>query len=166
MRRNGRRTFSWFKYSSELNINDKLNDRKYKNKRPYYYKVEDKIAEKYGTKWNKYSEHYRKLIDTRFNLVPITGNVSGIKNKSGVSNENITPYCYNNISSCPFWRKNESTGVVSCDAYDSDNTEIDNSRKDYEKAFRFYKTSKKIYEMSKCIALFDMVDICGFKHSC
>jgi hypothetical protein len=151
------------RYSAEINLHDKKMVHFYAHKRAII-SVFDIIAEKIGTRFNKYKLHFRTKLDYKFKKMPVTYKISGITNIHEDLNKDITPYCYNDNGKCPFWRHNYSTGVIFCDAYTSHNTEIDNSNKAYVKAYSYYKTTKKMDELSYCMALFDQVDICGFKY--
>jgi len=153
-----------FSYGIDISFYEKIQENIFKNKRITHFKFEDRISEIRGKRWSKYALSYRKIIDYKYNYIPITHNISGIKeDMTNISEEDITPYCYNSKYYCPFWRNDYSNGIVYCDAYNFKNSEIDNSNEAYIKAMKKFKTFKELDKVNTCTALFDMVDICSFK---
>jgi len=151
---------SYFKYQ------EKFNEKISKNRR-FRISLYDIMNEKKGKRFHHYSEIFRKRVDYRYNLVPIDyGIIVGIKNKNKVLDEDKTCYCYNKKGRCPFWRKNNSIGIVFCDAY-NDTFEVDNGKRVAEKNLFFYKSEKKMKRLNKFspIALFDKVDCCNLKYN-
>jgi hypothetical protein len=152
-------------YSLEVSMYQKKEEYFYKNKRANFYKIVDRINEIRGKRWAKYPLFFRKIIDYKYNLIPITYSISGVNSKEtyNLSNEEITPYCYNDNNVCPFWRNDISNGIIYCDAYNTFNSEVDNSKKAYISAMKKFKTFNNLDKVNTCMALFDMVDICNFK---
>jgi len=152
-------------YSLEISTYQKKEEYLYKNKRINFYKFKDRINEIKGKRWAKYPLFFRKIIDYKYNFIPITYSISGIKSADtyNMSNEEITPYCYNDNNTCPFWRKDASNGIIYCDAYNTFNSEVDNSKEAYMKSMKKFKTFVELDKVNTCMALFDMVDICNFK---